>query len=268
MLTPTRKKNGSQTSKSATPHSTLLSVPPLLLSFGNSKISRLVAIFDLPALYTCPAAKACRNYCTSFKAQIGRWKGVPQARWRNFWSSLYDPYFVDQMVANIQASRVKFVRFHASGDLYNKSYIQKIAKIARRLPQVHFYLYTKSLHFDLRSLTALPNFTVIRSFGGHYDRRIKKTKQNYARVITDPKQQRPGEFLCPEGLAPLTGKARDNLCGYNCFYCLSDKKTDRTEPHQIKVCFLLRRAGWNGNKLPPPAPAPKPIGQVTGGVVK
>ena len=268
MLTPTRKKNNSQNSKPVTPRSTLLTLLPLLLSFGNTKISRLVAIFDLPALYTCPAAKACCKYCTSFKAQIGRWKGVPQARWRNFWSSLYGPRFVDQMVANIQASRVKWVRFHTSGDLYNQLYIRKISEIARRLPQIHFYLYTKSLHFKLRPLTALPNFTVIRSFGGHYDSRINKAKHNYARVITDPKDQRAGEFLCPEGLAPLTGKARDNLCGYNCFYCLSDKKTDRTEPHQIKVCFLLRRAGWNGNKLPPPAPAPKPIVQAPGGVVK
>lgn len=262
MLTQTNKGNGGRSSKPAAPPSTL----PILLSLGNTKISRIVALFDLPALYTCPAAKACRKYCTSLKAQVGKWKGVPQARWRNFWASLYNPNYVDQMVAKIQASGLKWVRFHISGDLYNQQYVQKIAEIARRLPQVHFFLYTKSLHLNLKPLTTLPNFTVIRSFGGHYDRRINKAKHNYARVITDPKQQRAGEFLCPEGLAPLTGKAKEKLCGYLCTYCLSDKRTERTEPHQIKVCFLLRKAGWNGNKLPPP-PKP-PTRKAAGGMVK
>ena len=243
----------------------LLLASKILLSFGNGKISSIVAIFDLPALYTCPAAKACRKFCTSLKAQVGKWKGVPQARWRNFWASLYDPTFVDQMVAKIQASEVKWGRFHVSGDLYNQKYIQKIAEIARRLPQVHFYLYTKSLHLDLTPLTILPNFTVIKSEGGYYDHLINYDTDNYARVITDPKQQRKDEFLCSEGLASRSGKARTKLCGYLCTYCLSDKKTEKTEPHQIKVCFLLRKAGWNGNKLPP---APKPTPKATGGLAK
>jgi len=242
----------------------LLAAFKILLSFGNDKISSIVAIFDLPALFTCPAAKACRKYCTSLKAQVGKWKGVPQARWCNFWATLTDT-FVDEMVAEIQASGVQWVRFHVSGDLYNQKYVQKVAEIARRLPQVYFYLYTKSLHLDLTPLTTLPNFTVIRSFGGHFDHLINVNTDNYARVIQDPKEQRKGEFLCPEGIAVLSGRAKEKYCGYNCNYCLSNKKTEKTEPHQIKVLFLLKMAGWNGNHLPPAPkpPAPLPAGAQT-----
>lgn len=239
------------------PLTRLLLASRILLSLGNTKICRIVALFDLPAWFSCPGKGRCKHYCSALKPQVGKWKGVAQARWNNFGASLTHG-FVDNLVAEIQASGVKWGRFHVSGDLFNQAYIQKIAEIARRLPQVCFYLYTKSLHFDLTPLTSLPNFTVIKSFDGQYDHLIDTTKDNYARVIDDPKQQAPGEFLCPEGLAPLTGRAKEKLCGYNCSYCLSDKKTEKTEPHQIKVCFLLRMAGWNGNKLPPPPRPPAP----------
>ncbi|MGA2462647.1 MAG: hypothetical protein ABSF82_14610 [Candidatus Bathyarchaeia archaeon] len=231
------------------------------LSLGNDKISSNVAIFDLPAWWTCPGKGVCAKYCTSFKPQIGKWNGVPQARWRNFWASLTNN-FVDEMVAKIQESGVRWVRFHVSGDLYNQTYIQKIAEIARRSPQASFYLYTKSLHFDLTSLINLPNFTVIKSFGGRFDHLIDVNKDNYSRVIRDPKEQQKGEFLCPEGIAPLSGRSDEKFCGYSCTYCLSDKKTEKTEPHQIKVVFHLKKNGWNGNKLPPPPkpPAPLPAG--------
>jgi len=233
----------------------------ILLSFGNDKISRIIAIFDLPAWWTCPGKGVCVKYCTAFKSQVGKWKGVSQARWRNFWASLTNN-FVDEMFAKIQASGVQWVRFHVSGDLYHQQYVQKIAEIARRLPHVNFFLFTKSLHLNLTPLTTLPNFTVIRSFGGRYDSRINTSKHNYARVIDQPKQQRKGEFLCPEGLAALSGRTSEKYCGYNCNYCLADKKTEKTEPHQIKVVFILKKAGWNGNNLPPPPkpPAPLPAG--------
>lgn len=232
----------------------------ILLSFGNDKINSNVAILDLPAWWTCPGKGACTKYCTSFKPQIGKWNGVPQARWQNFWASL-NHNFVDEMVARIQESGVRWVRFHVSGDLYNQKYIQKIAEIAHRCPHTNFYLYTKSLHFDLTPLTSLPNFTVIKSFGGRFDHFID-VNNNYARVIRDPKEQRKGEFLCPEGIAPLSGRSDEKFCGYGCNYCLSDKKTEKTEPHQIKVVFLLKKNGWNGNKLPAPPkpPAPLPAG--------
>jgi hypothetical protein len=226
------------------------SVVSILLSFGNDKISAVVIIFDLPAWWTCPGKGACKSYCSGFKPQVGKWSGVADARWSNFYASL-SPDFVHEMVTRIRASGARWVRFHVSGDIYDQRYLEKIAEIARQCPEVNFFLYTKSLQLNLTPLTSLPNVTLIKSLGGKYDHLILAT-DNQARVITDPQQQRRGEFLCPEGLGTLGGKTDEKLCGYNCCYCLSDKKTEKTEPHQIKVCFLLRRAGWNGNNVPPP----------------
>jgi len=239
----------------------LLLVVSILLSLGNDKISRNVALFDLPVKRTCPGAGECLSYCTSMKPEVGRWNGVPAARWRNFWASLNDT-FVDEMVAKIRDGGACWTRFHVSGDLYNQAYVEKLSNIARRLPDVNFFLYTKSMHLDLTPLTSLSNFTVIKSFGGRYDHLIDVNKDDYSRVIEDVNEQRKGEFLCPEGIAALSGKSDEKFCGYNCNYCLSDKKTERTEPHQIKVAFLLKRNGWNGNNLPQPLkpPAPPPAG--------
>ena len=232
---------------------TIAAFATIFLSFGNDKISSIIGIFDLPAWFTCPGKGLCKGYCAPLKAQVGKWKGVAHTRWQNYRASLGDE-FVNQMVARIQASGVQWVRFHVSGDLYNQAYAQKVSEIARRLPNVNFYLYTKSLHLDLAPLTSLPNFTVIRSFGGKYNQLIQTDRDNYARVIRETKEQRKGEFLCPEGLGTLGGRVGEKLCGGNCSYCLSDKKTEKTEPHQIKVVFLLRKGGWNGNKLAPRPP--------------
>ena len=230
------------------------------VALGNDKISSNVLLFDLPVRRTCPGMGECGKYCTSLKPEVGKWKGVPDARWANFWASLYDPNFVDKMVAKIRESGVRWVRFHVSGDLYRKQYLEAVAEIASRLKdEVNFFLYTKSLHLDLTPLTSLPNFTVIKSLGGKFDHLIDTSKDNYARVIKDPSEQWDGEFLCPEGAAGLTGKATEKFCGYNCFYCLSNKNTDKTEPHQIKVAFLMKKKGFNGTKLPPPPPRPAAV---------
>ena len=162
------------------------------------------------------------------------------------------------MVAKIRDGGAYWARFHASGDLYNQAYVEKLSNIARRLPDVNFFLYTKSMHLDLTPLTSLSNFTVIKSFGGRYDHLIDVNKDDYSRVIEDVNEQRKGEFLCPEGIAALSGKSDEKFCGYNCNYCLSVKKTERTEPHQIKVAFLLKKNGWNGNNLPQPPKPPAP----------
>jgi hypothetical protein len=234
----------------------------LHIGYGNDKIDSTVGIFDLPAISTCPGAKACINYCYAIKTEwMG--EGYPTARNRfENWAETYKPTFVRDMVRRIKKSKFKVFRAHDSGDFDRNDYIEMFAEIARRCPKTMFYAYTKSLnrHIDLTPLTTLPthNFTIIYSEGGKYDSKINKSTDNYATIVPisqlgNKKIIRKGEYLCPELRA--SGKKTEKYCAYNCNYCLSSRDTSLTKRHQIRVIFPLRKGGWSGNRLYPRPPS-------------
>lgn len=89
--------------------------------------------------------------------------------------------FPHLMISEIGRKRkLTHVRVHTEGDFYNQRYLNEWAQIARWLPNVKFYAYTKALHLDF---TVLPdNFKVIQSIGGEYDDKIDYGKP-HARVF-------------------------------------------------------------------------------------
>jgi hypothetical protein len=151
------------------------------------------------------------------------------------------------MVAKLQSMKgITVVRVHDAADFFCREYILKWVEIAKRLPHLKFWAYTKSLCLDLSPLERLPNFTIIKSEGGIFDFRIDKTKDNYAVVCEDAKQAQMqahlvgGEACPPEVLGlKLTGANKGVWCGKKCDICL---RKDR----QIKVFFVEQNAGWNG----------------------
>jgi hypothetical protein len=219
-------------------------VPRLRLSKGNRKIDSCIGVWSLPAPKTCPGAGACRWYCNGFKVQKGLNGVVLISRQNNFQASLRSD-FVERMVALIQSLKVTAVRVHESGDFYNKDYIRKWEEIARKLPNVRFFAYTKSLHFmpELLRLRALTNFKLIFSYGGKFDKLINPAKDDYSRVIKTVDEIRKGESLCPAVV--LSGKANGKFCGYTCDLCLG-KKDRKGKPIQVRLALLLETRGWNG----------------------
>ena len=156
-------------------------------------------------------------------------------------------------VALIKANRIKVCRPHDSGDFFDQNYVNQWRRIARRCPETTFYCYTKSLHLDLGALSRLPNVTLIRSFGGKYDSRIKTRRDDYARVDeVSQKTIQPGEYVCPE--VRTSGKKTKKYCAYNCTYCLSSRDTRRTRRHQVRVVFRKSMGGWTGTRLAPRPP--------------
>jgi hypothetical protein len=223
---------------------------------GNKKIDASVALFDLPVVTTCPGAGECRKYCYAMKHE---WWGEGRPILRKRVENLIETYkttFPDDMVALLRASKVKVCRPHDSGDFLSQDYVNKWENIARRCPETNFYAYTKSLHLDFKRLSRLPNFTLIRSFGGKYDSYIKTRRENYARVDeVSGKTIRPGEYVCPE--VRTSGKKTEKYCAYNCTYCLNSRDTRRTKKHQIRVVFHKSMGGWTGTRL-----APRPPGRM------
>lgn len=149
---------------------------------GNEKLNKdnggtyNIIGFGIPADYdfqangetlnTCPSALACRAVCY---AKQGRYAmpNVVNARKHNLDYSLTDG-FVAGVVADLQRMRkVNTVRIHDSGDFYNQEYFNKWCDIARALPHIIFYAYTKTLTLSWENKP--DNLVITQSLGGKHD---------------------------------------------------------------------------------------------------
>ena len=116
---------------------------------------------------TCPSALACRGVCY---AKQGRYAmpNVLNARKYNLELSLQD-HFAPMVIADLQRMRkVNTVRIHDSGDFYNQEYYNKWCHIAKALPHITFYAYTKTINMDLWS-NKPDNLKITQSLGGKRD---------------------------------------------------------------------------------------------------
>lgn len=152
--------------------------PDYRLSDGNSKLKADgIWSFNLIPVVHCPMAGACKSYCYATVGQQAFKSGVLR-RARAFLATL-EPDFVDKMVAEINRAvkkGLKAVRVHDSGDFYSVEYMQAWFEIARRLPSVRFYAYTKMVVLVRRLSSVTPtNFRLIQSLGGIGDARIDRT---------------------------------------------------------------------------------------------
>ena len=128
---------------------------PIYLSRRNPKVKCLT--FSLPSKKTCPGSTpACRAICYA-AATEAIYKETLPCRMRALDITRRDD-FVDLMVAKLSKARSDVLRVHESGDFYDQTYVEKWAEIARRLPHMKFYAYTRSWMLDFSSLLALPNF--------------------------------------------------------------------------------------------------------------
>lgn len=123
-----------------------------LLQFGNRKLPKTTAIFNLPEVVTCiGSTEWCRKNCYAKKASR-MYKAVKAYREAMFIES-QKPEFI----TNICLDLYKFllvkhpegsVRIHESGDFYNQEYLDKWIEIASRYNNNVFYAYTKAFNLD------------------------------------------------------------------------------------------------------------------------
>ena len=152
------------------------------ISWGNSKLKADgIASFNIPPVSTCPSRGACEKFCYATQGQ--QWmKSGYKRRVAGFKATL-DPDFVTLMSAELVSERVKIMRIHDSGDFYSPEYLLKWAEIARRLPNVQFYAYTKQIILLKRLGSQLPdNLKLIQSLDGKLDRLID-TALPHARIF-------------------------------------------------------------------------------------
>jgi len=138
-----------------------------LIRFGNRKLRKdNIGDFKLPAVKTCPYAGECKKWCFGSTGSFG----CPTVY--NFTELSYRASkrgtFVKRMVKEITKHAEKgmeILRIHSVGDFYSQEYYDKWMEIARQVPDVFFYAYTKSLPFvDWDNLPK--NVRIIQSIGG------------------------------------------------------------------------------------------------------
>lgn len=194
-----------------------------LLKFGNAKLDKSIAIFNLPAVVTC--GRACPG-CYALKAEK-RFPAVKAARARNLQESR-SPLFPVAIAAELESAggKVKAVRIHESGDFYSPEYVAKWRQVAEMFPAVTFYAYTKRLGAGdgiaaaLRDFAALPNVVIIDS--------LQYGPVNYGDNDFCVRTAGNGAFLCPCGTGKeLQDKAKGlKTCGVTCRYCMTKEAQD------------------------------------------
>lgn len=159
----------------------------MLLS-QNSKMKKssdskyLIYNFTLPAVKTCPSAKACKIGCYATQGTYN-FSNVKAKHEQNYELSKTDD-FISLLDAEVKALYAKadkkgkklVIRIHDAGDFYNLNYINKWLKIIDLNPNVLFYAYTKQIKI-MQTIDLPLNFTTIASFGGVFDHLIS----NYSR---------------------------------------------------------------------------------------
>lgn len=174
---------------------------------GNAKLSKDTLIFDLPAGHACPFALNCLAKTSPVTGRLTDGKETqfrcfaatgealsPQARnlrWHNFntlRSLKTDSQMVEVILNSIKAfgkiDKIAKVRVHASGDFFSEAYFRAWMTVAKTLPHIVFYAYTKSLPYWVNSLELVPdNFKLNASKGGKFDHLISEHNLKYVEVV-------------------------------------------------------------------------------------
>lgn len=133
----------------------------MLLVRGNSKLSKAIYSFDIPARKTCPGSTpTCRKICYAASGRFRTHK--VQRRLHAAWDASKKAAFPDVIEALIASEGVTVLRVHSSGDLYSVDYARKWLKVMRNRPGTVFYLYTRSWRKSafrpvLKAMARLPN---------------------------------------------------------------------------------------------------------------
>jgi len=145
----------------------------------------------------CYALKGCYVFKVVQAAQYKRLEAIKHPGW------------VRAMAAQINAKRVKFFRWHDSGDVQSLKHLFKIYEVARRSPDVAHWMPTREAWVK-KYIDRAPANLVIRFSATMVDQAAPASWPNTSTVTTDPAQA-----TCP---APK----QDNACK-DCRACWDPK---------------------------------------------
>jgi hypothetical protein len=192
-----------------------------MLSIGNnSKLDKKTAIFNLPAVTTCPGSTSfCRKYCYALKAER-LYKGAREMRKRNYDASL-GPNFVRDMIIELTKFKGNHVRIHEGGEFYSQEYFNAWCNIVTQFPKITFLVYTKM--YDKLDFSSKPvNMVIYASYDPTTAAKIGTAPAGlHECVIVDDASAAPaGWHVCQ----PLSKTQHRHYCGDSCTVCWAGSK--------------------------------------------
>lgn len=134
--------------------------PKLISIGGNAKLGATCGSFNLEAGSTCPGASTwCMNACYAQKGFFTYPQN--QTKYANNLIATQEGNFVTRVVEEIRHSGATDFRIHSSGDFYDVGYVERWTAIAKLLPWVHFWAYTRSWRLGGEMLQALAQFRAL-----------------------------------------------------------------------------------------------------------
>lgn len=143
---------------------------------------------DGRTVLTCPEAGACAQFCYARNGTY-LFRNVKQAHARNLKMVLDNlAGWKGAMIEELQAKKFRggrHVRIHDSGDFFSDDYLHAWMDIAREVPDVVFYAYTKEVKRFKRLVEgkAPENFRWLYSLGGKQDHLIDRDNDRHAEVF-------------------------------------------------------------------------------------
>jgi hypothetical protein len=182
-----------------------------LLVMGNGKVSKEVALFDLPPKLTCLNNEKCWHYCYAYSIEaVYPW--VAFYRKEKLKETMMGS-FVQRMITELQVKKVKYCRPHSAGDFYSQEYVNKWVRIVKARPQTQFFTFTKAMKIlDFSELKALPNFNLMSSV-------LSDGEMNFDLPILV--QMLSNKYDLP--ICPNSKPYKKGLCMGECKLCLTAK---------------------------------------------
>lgn len=182
------------------------------LCYGNSKLYKDIAIFDLLAVSSCANHHLCANTCYAKRAQI-QYPAVWNKRLIHTYLALYNtPLLYNLIKTQLNKNKKNYIRIHSSGDFITNNYTEMWIKLANTFTTTKFYFYTKiKNNYYVDELASLPNVNRVDSIlpDGSINYGSKEYVKIKSKILNIP--------ICP------TNSDKYVVCGKTCFYCMNNK---------------------------------------------
>lgn len=111
---------------------------------GNTKLGNQIPCVNMPPIMTCRVGAPCYKYCYARKGSF-LYETVIKSHIENMMEFQRDPDGFFKQIKDFLNGVVtyKYFRWHSSGDVINRDYLERMVKLAQECSQTEFLAYTK-----------------------------------------------------------------------------------------------------------------------------